>query len=68
MCFANIDEGYLEGILRGYRAGILASADYANLCQCENLDGAPRAPVASSRARAGAVANSDPCCRALVQT
>jgi len=38
MCFANIDEGYLEGILRGYRAGILNSGDYANLCQCETID------------------------------
>ena len=38
MIFANVDTGYLEGILRGYRAGILSSADYANLCQCETLD------------------------------
>ena len=38
MMFANIDEGYLEGILRGYRAGILNAADYANLCQCETIE------------------------------
>jgi len=38
MLFANIDEGYLEGMLRGYRGGILTSADYANLCQCETID------------------------------
>ena len=40
MLFNNIDDGYLEGLLRGYRAGVLTSADYANLCQCETIDGA----------------------------
>ena len=44
MLFNNIDDGYLEGILRGYRGGILASSDYANLCQCESIDGAPAPP------------------------
>jgi len=34
----NIDDGYLEGLLRGYRAGLLTTADYANLTQCENLE------------------------------
>jgi len=34
----NVDNGYLEGMLRGYRAGILTSTDYANLCQCESID------------------------------
>ena len=38
MLFNNIDDGYLEGLLRGYRGGILTSADYANLCQCETID------------------------------
>jgi len=38
MLFANINDGYLEGILRGYRGGILTSTDYANLCQCESID------------------------------
>jgi V-type H+-transporting ATPase subunit d len=38
MLFANINDGYLEGLLRGYRAGILTSTDYANLCQCESID------------------------------
>jgi V-type H+-transporting ATPase subunit d len=38
MLFANINDGYLEGLLRGYRAGILTSTDYANLCQCETID------------------------------
>jgi V-type H+-transporting ATPase subunit d len=38
MLFNNIDDGYLEGLLRGYRSGVLTSADYANLCQCESID------------------------------
>eukprot|EP00188_Purpureofilum_apyrenoidigerum_P003705 Plantae.Rhodophyta-Purpureofilum_apyrenoidigerum.ctg39357.p1 GENE.Plantae.Rhodophyta-Purpureofilum_apyrenoidigerum.ctg39357~~Plantae.Rhodophyta-Purpureofilum_apyrenoidigerum.ctg39357.p1 ORF type:complete len:362 (+),score=77.81 Plantae.Rhodophyta-Purpureofilum_apyrenoidigerum.ctg39357:34-1086(+) len=38
MLLFNTDDGYLEAILRGYRAGILTSADYANLCQCETLE------------------------------
>ena len=40
MLFSNIDDGYLEGLLRGLRGGILTSTDYANLCQCESIDGA----------------------------
>ncbi|KAJ8905466.1 hypothetical protein NDN08_001973 [Rhodosorus marinus] len=38
MLLFNTDDGYLEAIIRGYRAGILSSADYANLCQCETLE------------------------------
>lgn len=38
MLFNNIDDGYLEGLLRGYRSGVLTSTDYANLCQCESID------------------------------
>jgi len=34
----NINDGYLEALVRGYRIGILTSADYANLVQCEVLD------------------------------
>ena len=40
MLMGNINDGYLEGLLRGYRSGILTSTDYANLCQCETIDGA----------------------------
>lgn len=39
MMTANVDGGYLEALLRGYRAGILTSTDYANLTQCESIDG-----------------------------
>lgn len=35
----NIDHGYLEGLVRGFRSGILKQADYLNLVQCETLEG-----------------------------
>ncbi|ELR18922.1 Vacuolar proton pump d subunit, putative [Acanthamoeba castellanii str. Neff] len=34
----NIDDGFPEAIVRGYRSGILTPADYANLTQCESLE------------------------------
>ncbi|XP_065835356.1 V-type proton ATPase subunit d-like [Oscarella lobularis] len=34
----NVDNGYLEGLVRGFKAGILTQADYLNLCQCETLE------------------------------
>jgi len=34
----NIDDGYLEAEVRGFRFGILRHSDYVNLTQCENLD------------------------------
>lgn len=35
----NTNDGYLEALLRGFRSGILTSADYANLIQCDQLEG-----------------------------
>lgn len=35
----NIDDGFPEAIVRGFRSGILTPADYANLTQCETLEG-----------------------------
>lgn len=35
----NIDNGYLEGLIRGFKCGILKVADYHNLVQCETLEG-----------------------------
>lgn len=35
----NIDGGYLEGLCRGFKCGILKQADYLNLVQCESLEG-----------------------------
>ena len=35
----NIDNGYFEGLVRGYRSGILRKNDYHNLVECETLDG-----------------------------
>lgn len=35
----NKDHGYLEGLVRGMKAGILTDTDYHNLAQCDTLDG-----------------------------
>ncbi|XP_046675228.1 V-type proton ATPase subunit d [Homalodisca vitripennis] len=37
-CMFNIDGGYLEGLCRGFKCGILKQADYLNLVQCETLE------------------------------
>ncbi|KAH9997862.1 ATPase V0 complex subunit D [Russula vinacea] len=34
----NADSGFLEGIVRGFKAGLLTQAQYANLTQCETLE------------------------------
>lgn len=34
----NINDGYLEAIVRGHKCGLLSAADYNNLCQCETLE------------------------------
>lgn len=34
----NIDNGYLEGLVRGFKGGILRQTDYLNLVQCETLE------------------------------
>jgi len=34
----NINDGFLEGIVRGYQLGLLSRADYGNLTQCDTLD------------------------------
>ncbi|EMP42283.1 V-type proton ATPase subunit d 2 isoform X1 [Chelonia mydas] len=36
--YFNVDHGYLEGLVRGFKAGILTNADYINLVQCETLE------------------------------
>ena len=35
----NINDGYLDGLIRGFRSGILAASDYGNLVQCDTLEG-----------------------------
>jgi len=40
--FFNADDGYLEGIVRGYRGNILTNSAYINLTQCETLEGRTR--------------------------
>ncbi|EEB06855.1 V-type ATPase V0 subunit D [Schizosaccharomyces japonicus yFS275] len=34
----NTNSGYLEGLVRGYKSGLLKQHVYANLAQCETLD------------------------------
>ncbi|CAE6468678.1 unnamed protein product [Rhizoctonia solani] len=36
--FFNVSGGFLEGVLRGYKAGLLTQSHYANLTQCETLE------------------------------
>lgn len=36
--YFNIDYGYLEGVVRGYKSGLLGGSQYVNLTQCDNLD------------------------------
>ena len=35
----NIQHGYVEGLVRGFRSGFLDDVDYHHLTQCENLEG-----------------------------
>lgn len=35
----NVDHGYLEALVRGFKTGLLTTGDYANLVQCETLEG-----------------------------
>ena len=37
--YFNVDNGYLEGLVRGFRSGIMNRADYLNLVQCETIEG-----------------------------
>ncbi|CAL9729203.1 V-type proton ATPase subunit d [Monosporozyma unispora] len=36
--YFNIDNGYVEGVVRGYRNGLLTANQYLNLTQCETLE------------------------------
>ncbi|XP_077687104.1 V-type proton ATPase subunit d 1 isoform X1 [Eretmochelys imbricata] len=38
--YFNVDSGYLEGLVRGFKAGVLSQGDYVNLVQCESLEAA----------------------------
>jgi V-type H+-transporting ATPase subunit d len=39
MLYFNVDHGFLEGIARGYKEGIITSAQYMNFVQCETVEG-----------------------------
>lgn len=51
LCF-NVDHGYLEGLVRGCKAGLLTQQDYLNLVQCETLEG-ELTPAVAGRAAGG---------------
>lgn len=36
--FFNVNYGYVEGVVRGYRNGLLVGNQYLNLTQCDNLE------------------------------
>ncbi|CCC72188.1 hypothetical protein NCAS_0J02090 [Naumovozyma castellii] len=36
--YFNIDNGFIEGVVRGYRNGLLTSNQYINLTQCDTLE------------------------------
>ncbi|KAI9885082.1 MAG: ribose-phosphate pyrophosphokinase [Watsoniomyces obsoletus] len=36
--FYNVQNGYIEGIVRGYRNSLLTGQNYGNLTQCETID------------------------------
>ncbi|KAK6201551.1 vacuolar ATPase V0 domain subunit D [Scheffersomyces amazonensis] len=36
--FFNVNYGYVEGIVRGYKSALLSSNQYVNLTQCDNLE------------------------------
>jgi len=38
LCTFNVNDGFLEGIVRGYRLGLLSRVEYANLTQCDVLE------------------------------
>lgn len=37
--YFNIDHGYLEGLVRGFKSGIIRDSDYQNLVECQTLEG-----------------------------
>ncbi|KAJ5386506.1 ATPase V0/A0 complex subunit C/D [Penicillium cosmopolitanum] len=39
--FFNVNGGYVEGIVRGYRNSLLTGQNYSNLTQCESIDAGP---------------------------
>uniref|UniRef100_A0A7N5JTF2 Uncharacterized protein n=1 Tax=Ailuropoda melanoleuca TaxID=9646 RepID=A0A7N5JTF2_AILME len=44
--YFNVDSGYLEGLVRGFKAGVLSQADYLNLVQCETWEAQQQMPCA----------------------
>ena len=40
MSLFNVNDGYAEAIVRGYRSAFLSQEDYRRLCAADNLEGA----------------------------
>ncbi|KAI9141671.1 ATP synthase subunit [Paraphysoderma sedebokerense] len=38
MLYFNVDDGYVEGVVRGYKGSLLSSTQYLNLAQCDTLE------------------------------
>jgi len=36
----NVNDGFIEALLRGFKLSLLGQPDYTNLTQCDQLDGA----------------------------
>ena len=35
----NMDHGYNEALIRGYKSGFLTESEYHHIAQCENMEG-----------------------------
>lgn len=35
----NVQHGYSEALIRGYKSGFLTESEYRHITQCENLEG-----------------------------
>jgi hypothetical protein len=49
MLSQNIEFGFLEGIVRGYKGELLKTQDYANLLQCDSIDGVKRRTISEEK-------------------
>lgn len=47
--FYNVSNGYIEGVVRGYRNTLLNHQNYSNLTQCETIDGMYDMDIVASR-------------------
>jgi V-type H+-transporting ATPase subunit d len=53
MLYYNAQHGFVEGLVRGLRVGLLTSQNYVNLTQCETLGGLSYLYFAAANSRRG---------------